>query len=271
MRRYVLSPFVLHGSFYIFAPLPLSTSPTRSPTPNSSSPTQVAYGYSAFCSLFSYTEWVHFGYGVDLDFLGGSSFLCPTGRAIGVGYVQEVIGRLENHTVGYSGSQLNVTLDNNTATFPLNQSLYFDFSHDTNIMSILTAFGFRQFADPLSFEEYPGSHELVVSHMEPFGARLDIEVIKTPAPLGPDRAYIQGDETTYVHFVLNQRTLPLGRSFPACGTDRLDGWCELDVFLAAVKEEVGKADFEHACFGEYERPEWAEVTDGRPPSKENTA
>src|SRR5271170_820197 len=27
------------------------------------------------------------------------------------------------------------------STFPLNQTLYFDFSHDTNIMSIITAFG----------------------------------------------------------------------------------------------------------------------------------
>jgi Histidine phosphatase superfamily (branch 2) len=31
-------------------------------------------------------------------------------------------------------------LDEMNSTFPLNQTLYFDFSHDTNIMSIITAF-----------------------------------------------------------------------------------------------------------------------------------
>lgn len=37
-------------------------------------------------------------------------------------------------------TQVNVTLDSMASTFPLNQSLYFDFSHDTNIMSILSEF-----------------------------------------------------------------------------------------------------------------------------------
>lgn len=90
----------------------------------------IAYGYSAFCSLFTYDEWVNFEYTLDLGFAGNNGFQSPTGRAVGVGYVQEVVARLENHTLGYSGSQINTTLDNNTATFPLNQSLYFDFSHN---------------------------------------------------------------------------------------------------------------------------------------------
>lgn len=93
------------------------------------------------------------------------------------------MARLKNHTLGYSGSQINTTLDSSTETFPLNQSLYFDFSHDTNIASILTAFGLRQFADKLPADEYPGEHEFTVSHLTPFGARLDIEIIKAPKPV----------------------------------------------------------------------------------------
>lgn len=185
-------------------------------------------------------------------------------RAVGLGYQQEVVARLQNHTLGYSGSQINVTLDSNTETFPLNQSLYFDFSHDTNIASVLTAFGLRQFADELPATEHHGNHTFKVAHLTPFGARLDIEVIKTPKPLSPNRdGYLRGEETKYIHFVLNQRTVPLGASFPECG-DRKDGWCEFDTFLEVQKGMVDKAQFDHACFGDYPDVSYGDVTDGAP-------
>jgi hypothetical protein len=60
-------------------------------------------------------------------------FQSPTGRAIGIGYVQELYARLQHQLITKPAGQVNLTLDNNTTTFPLNQSLYFDFSHDTNI------------------------------------------------------------------------------------------------------------------------------------------
>ena len=235
----------------------------------------VAYGYSRFCDLFTYEEWVGFGYSVDLAFYGGNSFGSPVGRAIGIGYQQEVMARLKNHTLGYSGSQINVTLDNNTDTFPLNQSLYLDFSHDTNIVSILTAFGLRQFAGALDPKAYPGKHNFTVSHLTPFGARLDIEIIQTPKPLKADRSgYIGETEqvTKYVHFVLNQRTVPLGWSFPECDAARLDGWCEFETFLKVQEDMPRRARYEYACFGEFGKGdeesdlfEYGVVEDGAPP------
>ncbi|PQE25245.1 histidine acid phosphatase protein [Rutstroemia sp. NJR-2017a WRK4] len=219
-----------------------------------------------FCDLFTYSEWEGFEYALDLYFAGGSSFASPTGRAVGIGYQQEMIARLQNHTLGYSGSQINTTLDNNTVTFPLNQSIYFDFSHDTNIMSILTAFGFTQFAEPLPATRYPGAHNLTVSHLEPFAARLDVEVIKTPKPLNADRTYGSGGETTYIHFILNQRTLPLGFSFPECGADRLDGWCELETFLKVQSTKTEEAQYDYSCFGDYPAEPYGGVTNGVPSS-----
>lgn len=229
----------------------------------------VAYGYSAFCNLFSYDEWENYEYTSDLSFAGGSGFQAPTSRAIGLGYVQEVVARLENHTLGYSGSQINTTLDNNTSTFPLDQSLYFDFSHDTNIMAILTAFGLTQFADflPPTIAGAKTPHNLTVSHLEPFGARLDIEIIKTPKPVGADRVYVDGEQATYLHFILNQRSLPLGASHPECGADRLDGWCELGTFLEVMKKQMELADFDYACFGDYEIPAYGGITNGAPPRR----
>lgn len=176
---------------------------------------------------------------------------------MGIGYQQEVLARLRNHTLGYSGSQINTTLDSSTETFPLNQSLYLDFSHDTNIISILTAFGLTQFRDdpPLSSTAYPGKHKFTVSHLTPFGARLDMEVIKAPKPVRADRGgsgYLEDEsagETKYIHFVLNQRTVPLGYSFPECDASRVDGWCELETFLKVQDEMTKLANFEETCYG----------------------
>lgn len=109
----------------------------------------VAFGYSAFCDLFTYEEWEDFEYSIDLSFAGNNYFQSPTGRAVGIGYVEEILARLQHHVLTTTGTQANLTLDGNERTFPLNQTLYFDFSHDTNMAAILTAFGLTQFAPVL--------------------------------------------------------------------------------------------------------------------------
>ena len=185
---------------------------------------------------------------------------------MGLGYQQEVIARLKNETLSYSHSQANITLDDNTDTFPLNQSLYFDFSHDTNMISVLAAFGLRQFAPFLDPERHPGPHDFTVSHLTPFGARFDLEVIRTPRPLSPGReTYLEGGETKYVHFMINQRTVPLGASLPECDASRVDGWCELGAFVRVQERMAGLAKFDEACFGEYKPLAYGDVDDGAPP------
>lgn len=251
---------------------------------------QVAYGYSVFCDLFTYKEWEGFSYTIDIEFNGASGFQSPTGvctfpptrlatvlvneiltwtllsqRAVGLGYQQEVIARLKNETLSYSHSQINVTLDSSTDTFPLNQSLYLDFSHDTNMISVLAAFGLRQFAQFLDPKRHPGPHNFTASHLTPFGARFDIEVIRTPLPLSPNREeYQEGKETKYVHFMVNQRTVPLGVSLPDCDVSRVDGWCELDTFVRVQEGMTKLANFDKACFGEYNSVGYGLVVDGAP-------
>ncbi|KAI4250514.1 MAG: hypothetical protein L6R40_000113 [Gallowayella cf. fulva] len=215
----------------------------------------VAFGYSAFCNLFTYEEWQGFEYSIDLAFAGNNYFQSPTGRAVGIGFVQEILARLQNHVLTTTGTQANLTLDNNTRTFPLNQTLYFDFSHDTNIAAILTAFGLTQFAPLLpSSGPSPPSRSLIISHLQPFAARLDIEVITAPHPVSADRtasspnAYTEGPATTYIHFIINQRTLPLGASLPGCG-NRTDGWCELQTFFQVQNTSLAEAQYEYSCNG----------------------
>lgn len=93
----------------------------------------VGLGYSEFCGLFTYEEWEGYEYSVDINFAGNDMFQSPTGRAVGIGYVVEIMARLQHHLITEPTAQINVTLDSMPETFPLNQTLNFDFSHDTNI------------------------------------------------------------------------------------------------------------------------------------------
>jgi len=101
--------------------------------------------------------------------------------------------------------------------------------------------------------------------------RLDIELIDSPQPISASRKsgsgesdFVAGGSTTYIHFILNQRTLPLGMSIPSCGK-RDDGWCELSTFLAAQKSAVKEANYNYACNGNYTPPAWGTIMNGAPP------
>jgi hypothetical protein len=170
---------------------------------------------------------------------------------------------MQHHVITDPSGQINTTLDNNTVTFPVDQNINLDFSHDANIISILVAFGLTQFADHLPTSHIKEDREFIMSYLEPFAGRLDIEIIKAPAPVSPDRVYLDGEPTSYVHFILNQRTIPLGRSHKDCG-NRDDGWCEMSVFIEVMKQEMEKADYDYACFGDYDPPAYGDIKDGRP-------
>ncbi|KAF2206081.1 3-phytase A precursor [Delitschia confertaspora ATCC 74209] len=231
----------------------------------------VALGFSHWCGLFTYEEWEGFEYSLDIGFSAGVGFQSPVGRATGIGYVAEVLARMQHHLITTPEFQINTTLTNNTITFPTHQALNLDFSHDSNIIAILTAYGLTQFADSLPLTHIPTNRSFILSHLEPFAGRLDIEIISTPAPVNSNRTdleniYLEGKETKYVHFVLNQRTVPLGRSLEECG-ERDDGWCELGMFLRAQERQLQLADWEYACFGDWEPSGYGSVGDGRPNPK----
>ncbi|CAK48535.1 uncharacterized protein An15g07000 [Aspergillus niger] len=227
----------------------------------------VALGYSPWCSLFTFPEWEGFSYTYDLTFGGNAGFQCPISRAMGITWVQEFLARVENRSFSTPGSSsaANLTLNTNPVTFPTNQSLYFDFAHDKILLGVLTAFGLRQFAD-LPFPDYtdqyfmdvfpPRHHAFQTAKLIPFAGRLNIEIIRAPHKINPR-------QTEYVHFLLNQRTVPLHKSLPECSF-RSDGWCELDAFLRAQKDSLRKAEYDFSCVGEWDLGEFGDVWDGVP-------
>ena len=243
----------------------------------------VAYGYSEWCDLFTFEEWQGFEYSIDLQFNGNDGFGSPTGRGVGIGFVEEIYARLQGHLYNLppGSTNVNTTLDEMASTFPLNQKLYFDFSHDTNIMSIITAFGLTQFAQPLPETGPPADQQLIVSHLTPFGARFVIELIEAPYPVSPKRPTnsscpteeyydMSGPPTKYVHILLNQRTIPLGVSYSSCG-QRDDGWCEVNTYLDVLGGLLSQAQYEYSCFGSYAPPPYGSITNGTPPSKRKRA
>lgn len=171
---------------------------------------------------------------------------------------------------------MNLTLDTNPITFPVNQSLYLDFMHDAFIVTVLTAFGFKQFAEFLPPTGPPKNRQYVTSKLVPFGGHFDIEILKAPHQVQPRRTETHGSpsknpyvrstgETYYVHFVQNQRTLPLHASFSECEYHD-DGWCELKMFLAVQSKSLEEAEFEYSCTGNWTVGPYGSVTNGVPAS-----
>ncbi|GCB27498.1 3-phytase A [Aspergillus awamori] len=247
----------------------------------------VALGYSPWCSLFTFPEWEGFSYTYDLTFGGNAGFQCPISRAMGITWVQEFLARVENRSFSTPGSSsaANLTLNTNPVTFPTNQSLHFDFAHDKILLGVLTAFGLHQFAD-LPFPDYtnqnfmdvypPRHHAFQTAKLIPFAGRLNIEIIRAPHKINPCRSHHDRHqdtymkhtgETEYVHFLLNQRTVPLHKSLPECSF-RSDGWCELDAFLRAQKDSLRKAEYDFSCVGEWDLGDFGDVWDGVPVRRE---
>jgi hypothetical protein len=139
-----------------------------------------------------------------------------------------------------------------------------DFTHDTNIMGVITALGLTQFAQFLPTAGPPANQQLIVSHMEPFAARMVLEKIQCSAPINPSRnGTMTGPATSYMHMLLNQRTVPLGLSYPLCG-NRSDGWCEYSAYLNTLAEQNALANFTYACFGNYGAVPYGAITNGAP-------
>jgi len=96
---------------------------------------------SPFCNLFTDDEWISYEYLQDLDKYFGNGAGNQLGPTQGVGFVNELLARMTNTAV-VDNTSTNTTLDSSNDTFPLGLPLYADFSHDTQITSILFALGF---------------------------------------------------------------------------------------------------------------------------------
>ncbi|KAL6902810.1 acid phosphatase [Trichoderma evansii] len=175
---------------------------------------------SDFCRLFSMDEWASYDYFQSLDKWYGYGRGNPLGPSQGVGFGNELIARLTGTPVD-DHTTTNSTLDSSPDTFPLNRTLYADFSHDNTMSSIFAALGlFNSTMDlPLKYKVSPRRlHGFSASWAVPFGARLYVEKMQC------------GDSSEeLVRVILNDRVVPLR----TCNSDRL-GRCKLRGFVDSL-------------------------------------
>ena len=157
----------------------------------------------------------------------------PLGRVQGVGYVNELLARLTGSPVE-DRTQTNSTLDSSPVTFPLDRTVYADFSHDNQMVAIYGALGLvPQTSHPNPTKADP-QRTWVVSRLVPFSGRMVTEKLRC------FEAETPGD---FVRILINDAVQPL--DFCDLG----DGFCELEAFVESqtYARSNGGGDFDK-CF-----------------------
>lgn len=177
---------------------------------------------SPFCELFTEDEWDSYDYYQSVAKYYGFNNGNPFASTQGVGWVNELIARLTKTPVR-DHTTTNSTLDGDKKTFPLDRTLYADFSHDNDMMTIYAALGLYNTTEPLSLTSKQKPSEMggfSAAWTISFGARMYVEKMRC----GPDP-----EAEELVRILVNDRVVPL----VGCGADDL-GRCELSAFVESL-------------------------------------
>ncbi|KAN0092220.1 phosphoglycerate mutase-like protein [Hyaloscypha variabilis] len=202
-----------------------------------------ALGYSAFCGLFSEEDFLNYEYYFDLSFYYNNGPGSPISAAQGKGYLQEWVARL---TQSYPTAQsaLNLTYDNNTTYFPLNQSIYADATHEVVVLDTLTAFNLTALFNgpPLSPTSNQHRNSFVASKLVPFATHFTTQILECPAY----------SPTRQLRFIVNDAVVPISDSHPGCPVDP-NGLCSFDNVVSVLQKRIAEIDFNYDCFGNLRR------------------
>ncbi|KAJ3993756.1 phytase [Lentinula boryana] len=184
---------------------------------------------SDWCGLFDEDEWKGFEYEMDLDKYYGTGYGQLLGPVEGVGYINELIARLTSRPVNDT-TQTNSTLDHSPTTFPLNRTIYADFSHDDQLVAIYSAMGlFKQPmaldpTSPLDFELLGNGLDRentkrtwIASHLVPFSGRMVVEKMQCRQLSSED----------YMRILVNDAVQPL----EFCSGVTPEGVCSVSAFV----------------------------------------
>ena len=143
---------------------------------------------------------------LDLSFWSNSAFGSPVARVQGVGYIQEMLARLTHTPIDYHRFSTNSTLDDDPITFPLNQSLYVDATHEVVVLNskctvatilcrpavwslmlaipVITALNLTNFAagGPLPADHIPKHRPFKVSELAPFATNIQFQCMFLSSP-----------------------------------------------------------------------------------------
>ncbi|KAI0048206.1 phosphoglycerate mutase-like protein [Auriscalpium vulgare] len=216
----------------------------------------VAIGYSKFCELFTEEEWEGFDYAMDVYFWYNSAFGSPVARVQGIGYIHEMVSRLTHTPIELHNSSTNATLDDNPVTFPLDQSLYVDATHEVVVLNIITALNLTNFAKsgPLPTDHIPEGRSFRVSQLAPFSTNIQFQLLQCA-----------GHHDQQIRVIINDAVSPL-TGIEGCPADAY-GLCSVPTFVEAQKKIIGNTDWTWACHGNWSVPgghEWSTTTGDAP-------
>ncbi|KAJ7203029.1 acid phosphatase [Mycena pura] len=222
----------------------------------------VALGYSDFCPLFTDEEWSGYSYLNDITFWYGLGPGNPASSAQGIGYVQELVSRLTKTRITNFDTTVNRTIVSSDVTFPLDQPIYVDATHDTVIAAIVTAMNFTSLAanGPLPLDHIPPKHSYVINNIVPFAANLVGQVLTCPANGIPSPA---SSSSTYIRWILNDGVMPL-TGIKGCPQNS-NGLCPVPTFISGMQQRIREVDFAFDCFANYTVPDPDNITDGQFP------
>ncbi|GAW07716.1 phosphoglycerate mutase-like protein [Lentinula edodes] len=197
---------------------------------------------SDWCRLFDEDEWKAFEYEMDLDKYYGTGYGQPLGPVEGIGYINELIARLTSSPVNDT-TQTNSTLDRSPVTFPLDRTIYADFSHDNQLIAIYTAMGlFKQprALDPTNSDVDSTNRTWITSQLVPFSARMVIEKIQ--CGIGSSR---QDEDEDYLRILVNDAV----QSLDFCAGVSKEGICRVSEFVESQSYATngGNGDWQK-CF-----------------------
>lgn len=149
------------------------------------------------------------------------------GRVQGVGYVNELLARLTNTSVS-DNTQTNRTLDASPVTFPLNRTVYADFSHDNQMVAIYSALGLFPQAKALDPTHPDPNRTWRTNSLVPFAGRMIVERLQCNKAQSKVRIFVQDVKQPLLF----------------CGGDK-DGLCTLDKFVESQSyaRNDGEGDF----------------------------
>lgn len=157
--------------------------------------------------------------------------------AQGLGYLQELISRLDHTFITEYNSTTNSTLDGNNVTFPLYQSIYADAAHEVSILDALTALNLTALTGDAAppTDHLSTNHTFVASRIVPFATSLQIQILECPSMT----------QSKQMRFILNDAVLPL--TYEGCDRAQVDGLCAFDTVLSALIKRAGEIDFAYDC------------------------
>lgn len=211
----------------------------------------------------------------DIAFAGNNGFQSPVSAAQGLGWMAEFLSRLTGTYLSPSSTSgaANLTLDSNSTTFPLTQSIYADAAHEVSIMDAMVALNLTA----LTGASFPPTnkvgrdHTYVASRIVPFGTQLQVQVLQCASekqvrfmlkfvapPPSPARIVSRADFFASLQPqprplepapARSDAVLPL--SYPGCPSNP-DGLCPLSTVISALQQRVKEIDFDYACNGNCE-------------------